>query len=71
MAKQREEWAKKGARRADFRGFYARRLAEFHARRPELVALQKGYDDEDDGNYEVRVVTRRMVPLGEPELVSQ
>lgn len=71
MAKQREEWAAKGARRREFRGFYAERLAEFNARRAELVALQKGYDDEDPNNYEVRVVTRRMVPLGEPELVSQ
>lgn len=29
------------------------------------------YDDEDPANYEARVVTRRMVALGEPELVSQ
>lgn len=71
MAKQREEWAAKGERRRAFRDFHAQRLREFGLRRAELVALQKGYDEEDPGNYEVRVVTRRMVPLGEPELVSQ
>jgi len=71
MNKKREEWRKKGARRAEFRAFNARRMAERSARKEELIALQKGYDDDDPENYEERVVTRRMVPLGERELVGQ
>ena len=71
MNKKRDVWRKKGARRAEFRAFYAQRLRELKARHGELVALQKGYDDDDASNYEERVVTRRMVPLGEPELVGQ
>jgi translation initiation factor 3 subunit B len=70
MNKKKEEWRRKGSRRAEFRAFYATRLAEFQARKAELVALQKGYDDEELENYEIRVVTRRMVPLGDPELAG-
>ena len=71
MNKKREEWRKKGARRAEFRTFYAGRMAERAERKEELIELQKGYDDDDPENYEIRVVTRRMVPLGDPELVGQ
>lgn len=52
-----------------YRQFYQQRWAEFVASRPRLVEEQKGYDSEDEANYDIKVVSRKMVPIGPAEEV--
>lgn len=51
------------------REFYQRRWEEYASSRERLVELQKGYDSEDESNFDVKVVSRKMVPIGPPEEV--
>jgi hypothetical protein len=46
-------------------------MKDYLARKGEKVALRKGYDSDDESTYDVEVVARRMVPVGQPELVTQ